>query len=161
MAEIKTGYWKSPIGFIEIKTFEEKLFSLKIIDAEIEPIKSKTKYPKLILKTIQQLSEYFEGKRKVFDLPLDLIGTDFQQKVWNEVSKIPFGQTITYTHLAIRMGNERTLRAAGTANGKNPLWIVIPCHRVVGKNGELVGYAGGLWRKQWLLEHENSNKKLL
>lgn len=108
----------------------------------------------LLEKTMQQLDAYFEGKLQQFDLPLHPAGTAFQQTVWNQLTQIPFAETITYLHMAKRLGNVKAIRAAASANGKNPLAIIIPCHRVVGADGKLTGYAGGLHRKQWLLEHE-------
>jgi methylated-DNA-[protein]-cysteine S-methyltransferase len=101
-----------------------------------------------------QLSEYFEGKRQVFDFPFQQSGTDFQQRVWNQLNLIASGITISYLELARQLKDEKCIRAAASANGKNKLAIVVPCHRVIGASGKLVGYAGGLWRKQWLLEHE-------
>jgi len=103
---------------------------------------------------MKQLDEYFEGKRKIFDFPFHQAGTDFQQSVWNELVKIPYGQSISYLELSKRLGNPKAIRAVGTANGKNQLAIVVPCHRVIGSNGSLVGYGGELWRKKWLLAHE-------
>jgi methylated-DNA-[protein]-cysteine S-methyltransferase len=100
------------------------------------------------------LEEYFTGKRIVFDLSIYAHGTNFQQTVWEKLVQIPFAKTITYLQLAKRLGNVKSIRAAASANGKNPLAIIIPCHRVVGVDGKLTGYAGGLHRKQWLLEHE-------
>ncbi len=108
----------------------------------------------LLEKAIQQLDDYFEGKLQQFDLLLRPAGTAFQQTVWNQLTQIPFAETITYLHMAKRLGNVKAIRAAASANGKNPLAIIIPCHRVVGADGKLTGYAGGLHRKQWLLEHE-------
>ncbi len=101
-----------------------------------------------------QLQEYFDGKRIQFDLKLAPDGTKFQQSVWSELLKIPFGKTITYSELALRLGDLKTIRAAGTANGKNPIPIIIPCHRVIGKDGSLVGFSGGLPIKEKLLQHE-------
>ena len=103
--------------------------------------------------------KYFEGKRNQFDLNLNPAGTDFQKKVWNELLQIPYGKTCSYLDIAKRLGDPKSIRAAATANGKNPLWIVIPCHRVIGSDGSLTGYAGGLWRKKWLLDHENPVKQ--
>jgi AraC family transcriptional regulator of adaptative response/methylated-DNA-[protein]-cysteine methyltransferase len=104
-----------------------------------------------------QLAEYFDGKRKEFSIQLDLNGTEFQLTVWNELLKIPFGETRTYSEQSIAIGNIETIRAVAHANGLNPVAIVVPCHRVVGANGKLTGYAGGLWRKKWLLQHEFEN----
>ena len=109
---------------------------------------------------VRQLREYFAGTRQQFDLPLNSSGTAFQQKVWQQLIQIPFGETITYLHMAKRLGNVKSIRAAASANGKNPLAIIIPCHRVVGADGKLTGYAGGLHRKQWLLEHEGKASQL-
>lgn len=107
----------------------------------------------------EQLSEYFEGKRTDFDLPMAQTGTDFQQKVWRELLTIPPGYPISYAALSRRMGNPLAIRAVAAANGRNKIMIVIPCHRVIGSSGELVGYAGGLWRKKWLLQHESQLTK--
>ena len=102
-----------------------------------------------------QLGEYFQGSREQFDLPLSTKGTPFQKRVWAEIQSIPFGQTISYLELARKLGDPKVIRASGTANGKNPIAIIIPCHRVIGSNGDLVGYAGGLSNKKWLLSHES------
>jgi methylated-DNA-[protein]-cysteine S-methyltransferase len=101
-----------------------------------------------------QLDEYFAGARLEFDLPLDAQGTPFQRRVWTALAEIPFGQTISYAELARRVGDVKAVRAVGAANGRNPIPIIVPCHRVIGANGSLVGFGGGLERKQWLLEHE-------
>lgn len=106
------------------------------------------------LQTIQQLDEYFAGKRLVFDLPLKQAGTDFQQTVWQQLLRIEYGKTITYGKQSQKMSSPLAIRAIAAANGKNKLWIIVPCHRVIGANGNLTGYVGGLWRKKWLLEHE-------
>jgi len=104
---------------------------------------------------LEQLMEYFQGLRRTFDLPVYQIGTEFQQKVWSELIGIPFGRTISYMELSKRIGDTKAIRAVGSTNGKNRIAIVLPCHRVIGSNNDLVGYGGGLWRKRWLLEHEN------
>ncbi|MBL0356810.1 MAG: methylated-DNA--[protein]-cysteine S-methyltransferase [Chitinophagaceae bacterium] len=108
----------------------------------------------LIQQCILQLQEYFEGKRKTFDLPLQQKGSAFQQNVWAQLLNISYGKTISYLELSKRVGDVKAIRAVGTANGKNQLAIIIPCHRVIGSDGSLTGYAGELWRKKWLLEHE-------
>ena len=108
----------------------------------------------LLKQTIEQLDEYFQGKRKDFDLPVAQQGTPFQNNVWNHLVKIPFGKTISYLQLSKWIGDVKAIRAIASANGKNNVAIVVPCHRVIGSNASLVGYAGGLWRKKWLLEHE-------
>lgn len=108
----------------------------------------------VIEKCVQQLQEYFEGKRKIFDLPLQQKGSVFQQNVWAELLKIDYGKTISYLELSKRVGDVKAIRAVGTTNGKNQIAIIVPCHRVIGSDGSLTGYAGELWRKKWLLEHE-------
>ena len=110
--------------------------------------------PTELLTAVNQLNEYFSGLRTAFDLPIKPKGTPFQQKVWKALCEIPFGKTISYLDLAKQLGDPKAIRAVASANGKNPLWIIIPCHRVIGSDGSLTGYAGGLRRKEWLLRHE-------
>ncbi len=110
--------------------------------------------PEPFHEAIQQLHEYFEGNLKEFSFKTNPKGTEFQQKVWKALLEIPYGKTISYLELSRRLGDEKAIRAVAAANGKNPLWIVVPCHRVVGSDGSLTGYAGGLHRKKWLLDHE-------
>ena len=114
--------------------------------------------PLLLKKCCKQLDEYFSGKRKTFDVPLDAKGTKFQKQVWRELQKIPFGKTLSYGDIAKKIKNPKASRAVGGANNKNPIAIVVPCHRVIGANGKLVGYAGGLHRKAWLLKHERRDR---
>lgn len=113
-------------------------------DASVEPLAA----------TLRQLQEYFAGARRVFDLPLSLQGTVFQQRVWHTLTEIPYGETWSYGQLARRIGNPGASRAVGLANGRNPISILVPCHRVIGADGSLTGYGGGMERKQWLLAHE-------
>lgn len=108
----------------------------------------------LLIQCIEQLIQYFNGQLQRFQLPLNQPGTVFQKEVWNELTQIPFAKTISYLELARRTGDSKATRAVANANGKNNIAIIVPCHRVIGSNGELTGYAGGLWRKKWLLEHE-------
>jgi len=112
--------------------------------------------PVQIQNCITQLGEYFKGNRKKFDIGINPIGTEFQGKVWHELTKIPYGKTISYLEQAQNLGDEKAIRAIASANGQNPIPIIIPCHRVIGLNGKLTGYAGGLLKKQWLLEHEGA-----
>ncbi len=150
---INRVHYSSPAGILQLQEEDGKLIIVSFINDS--PItKTETTSSAVLNQTIQQLDEYFAGKRKMFDLPLHPSGTSFQQKVWDQLLQIPFAKTITYLHLAKRLGNIKGIRAAASANGKNPLAIIIPCHRVVGADGKLTGYAGGLHRKQWLLEHE-------
>lgn len=145
------AYYQSPIGLIELVEEDGYLTVASFMD---EQKSQPTATTPLLQKVLQQLDNYFAGKLKQFELPLRPAGTAFQQTVWNQLIQIPFAETITYLHMAKRLGNVKAIRAAASANGKNPLAIIIPCHRVVGADGKLTGYAGGLHRKQWLLEHE-------
>ena len=150
---IHTAFYHSPLGMLLLQAEEEQLTVAGFKDEAVVTATEATSSP-VLQKTIVQLDEYFAGTRQQFDLPLNPSGTAFQQKVWQQLIQIPFGETITYLHMAKRLGNVKSIRAAASANGKNPLAIIIPCHRVVGADGKLTGYAGGLHRKQWLLEHE-------
>ncbi|MBT8184752.1 MAG: methylated-DNA--[protein]-cysteine S-methyltransferase, partial [Eudoraea sp.] len=111
--------------------------------------------PEPLQEVVYQLNEYFEGKRTSFDLQLNPKGTAFQKRVWEALLEIPFGKTLSYLELALKLGDVKAIRAVAAANGKNPIWIVIPCHRVISSDGALTGYAGGLHRKKWLLDHES------
>ncbi len=146
-------HYVSPLGTLQLQEEEGTLTAVLFMNDS--PIKeTETTSSAVLNETIRQLDAYFSGKRITFDLPLNPSGTGFQQKVWQQLLQIPFAETITYLHMAKRLGNVKSIRAAASANGKNPLAIIIPCHRVVGADGKLTGYAGGLHRKQWLLEHE-------
>ena len=152
--------YQSPLGSIQIKIVSSCVSELKFIDRDESELQKDSNelssVDKIVFQEcIQQLEEYFSGKRKIFDLPLYQEGTEFQQKVWKELIQIPYGNTITYHQLAQRIGNAKSIRAAASANGRNKLWIVVPCHRVIGADGSLTGYAGGLEMKKWLLNHEN------
>ncbi len=147
---MKTAFINSPLGITKIQGDENGISIISVM-LEAEP---STKIPKELQEAVSQLQEYFEGKRKDFDFKLNPKGTNFQQKVWQELLNIPFGKTISYMDLSKKLGDVKAIRAVASANGKNPLWIVVPCHRVIGTDGSLTGYAGGLWRKKWLLEHE-------
>ena len=120
---------------------------------------SSEEIPEELEQAVLQQKEFFSGKRTDFDLQLNPEGTSFQKKVWKELQKVPFGKTVSYLELAKTLGDAKAIRAVAAANGKNPLWIVVPCHRVIGSDGSLTGYAGGLWRKKWLLDHENPVKQ--
>lgn len=146
----KTAFINSPLGITKIVGDEN---GVSIISVLAEGEISKT-IPKELKIAVAQLKEYFDGKRKNFDFKLNPKGTDFQQKVWQELLNIPFGKTMSYLDLSKKLGDVKAIRAVASANGKNPIWIVVPCHRVIGTDGSLTGYAGGLWRKKWLLEHE-------
>jgi methylated-DNA-[protein]-cysteine S-methyltransferase len=145
----QTSY-QSPLGYLIIESNGEAITKIDFAEKDI----SGQQKLEVLEDCKVQLQEYFEGKRLIFDLPLKPEGTEFQQKVWNELLKIPFGVTQTYHELAVKLGNPKVIRAAGTANGRNPIAIIIPCHRVIGTGNKLTGYAGGIWRKRMLLEHE-------
>lgn len=140
----------SPIGNIRISSKEGCLSELKFTDEEPDG----EILDQVLLSTKQQLEEYFEGKRKIFDMPIGLGGTDFQRRVWMEVANIPFGQTTTYMKIAQKLGNPAAIRAVGAAIGANPILVILPCHRILGSDGNLTGYAGGLNKKKALLEME-------
>lgn len=152
MEHLKTTYYKTPIGTAKIEGNIDGITSITVIDEAIETSKTS---PACLQDCVQQLKEYFSGNRKSFDLKLNLQGTEFQKKVWEALQNVPYGKTRTYLEQSKVIGNVKAIRAVASANGKNPIWIVIPCHRIIGTDGSLIGYAGGLWRKKWLLEHEN------
>jgi methylated-DNA-[protein]-cysteine S-methyltransferase len=153
METLYCTYYKSPIGLIKITGTDHYINAIYFVeDDELqETCTSNT----LLNGCVEELIEYFNGVRKSFDIPVHQQGTAFQEKVWSELLNIRCGRTISYMDLAKKLGDPKAIRAAASTNGKNKLCIVVPCHRVVGSNQGLVGYAGGLWRKKWLLEHEN------
>ena len=124
-----------------------------------ENVELSTIIPNDLIEAVTQLQEYFIGKRTEFTFKLNPKGTEFQKKVWQELLQIPYGKTCSYLELSKKLGDVKAIRAVASANCKNPLWIIVPCHRVIGTDGSLTGYAGGLWRKKWLLEHENPIKQ--
>jgi methylated-DNA-[protein]-cysteine S-methyltransferase len=144
------GFYESPIGWIEIRCSESAILSLKFVDLPREDTKSCS----YVDVAVQQISEYFVGTRRVFDLSLALYGTSFQRQVWEHLLTIPYGHVITYGEIARAVGKPQAVRAVGAANARNPLSIIVPCHRVIGSDGSLTGYGGGIWRKEWLLKHE-------
>ncbi len=146
------AYHSSPVGDLLIESEEEQIITLNFLkDSKQQEVRTP-----VIDQCIQELDEYFLKGRKFFTFEMSLRGTDFQKKVWTELLTIPYGKTISYEELAIRVGNIKSIRAVGLANGQNPIAIVVPCHRVIGKNGDLVGYGGGMDNKIWLLQHEGS-----
>ena len=148
---METAYIKTPLGITKIIGDENGISVISVADeGEIS-----NAIPAVLQEAVNQLNDYFEGKRTDFDFALNPKGTEFQQKVWKGLLEIPFGKTCSYMDLSKKLGDVKAIRAVASANGKNPLWIVVPCHRVIGTDGSLTGYAGGLWRKKWLLEHEN------
>ncbi|MCH3881151.1 MULTISPECIES: methylated-DNA--[protein]-cysteine S-methyltransferase [Tenacibaculum] len=162
MSDLQTTYYKTPIGTAKIVGDENGIQSIAVLDEDfstaLEMTKS-TEAPTVLQNCVTQLDEYFAGKRIKFDLKLNPQGTDFQQRVWKELPRISYGKVRTYLEQSKQLGDVKAIRAVATANGKNPIWIVIPCHRVIGSDGSLTGYAGGIWRKKWLLEHEGFLKQ--
>jgi methylated-DNA-[protein]-cysteine S-methyltransferase len=152
---------QSPIGILEIVGTKEAIISIMFKEKdEIENV-SHEDTPDVLKLCHLQLIEYFKGERVKFSFPYLMEGTNFQQTVWKALKQIPYAETGSYKDIAVAIGNEKAIRAVGSANGKNKLSIVIPCHRIIGSDGKLTGYAGGLWRKEWLLEHELTFKKVM
>lgn len=147
---------ETPLGYAKIVGNQDGITSVSMVDTTENISES---IPESLLDCVTQLKAYFNNELKTFELKLNPKGTDFQKKVWKQLEKIPFGKTISYLDLAKQLGDAKTIRAVASANGKNPLWIIVPCHRVIGTDGSLTGYAGGLHRKQWLLNHESEYKQ--
>ena len=158
--EVSKAYVSTPIGTAEITGNEDGVQSISLLDGDISTFpQTTTSIPLPLQECVAQLKEYFSGTRVVFDLKLNPQGTVFQQSVWKELLNIPFGKTRTYLEQTKQIGDPKAIRAVASANGKNPIAIVIPCHRVIGSDGSLTGYASGIWRKKWLLEHESPVKQ--
>jgi methylated-DNA-[protein]-cysteine S-methyltransferase len=148
---METACIETPLGIATIIGDENGISVISVSEeGEVSII-----IPSVLQKAVAQLNDYFEGKRTDFSFKINPSGTEFQQKVWKGLLEIPFGKTMSYLELSKKLGDAKAIRAVASANGKNPLWVVVPCHRVIGTDGSLTGYAGGLWRKKWLLEHEN------
>ncbi len=145
------GYYRSPIGTLEMMGSRDGISCISFVDREV----TYGDIPDCLKECALQLDQYFAGRRTEFSFPLDLQGTEFQKRVWRELQKIPFGKTVSYLEIALAVGTRESIRAVGRANGQNPIVIVVPCHRVIGRDGSLTGYGGGLWRKRWLLDFEN------
>ncbi len=152
MESSQTAYYKTPIGTAKIVGDEIGISAVTVVDDAIE---TSAEVPLILQDCVQQLDEYFNGTRKQFDLKLNPQGTDFQKRVWAALLLVPFGKTRTYLEQSKLLGDLKAVRAVASANGKNPIWIIIPCHRIIGSDGSLTGYAGGIWRKKWILEHES------
>lgn len=150
------AYYKTPLGTAEVVGNNDGIMSISVLDDDIS---STISIPECLQDCVMQLGEYFNGSRKEFDLKLNPQGTDFQKKVWKELLNISFGKSRTYLEQSKKLGDVKAIRAVASANGKNPIWIIVPCHRVIGSDGSLTGYASGLWRKKWLLEHESGVKQ--
>ena len=150
MQTVRTIY-TSEIGPLEVVGTQEGILMITFIEDELE---TDPKLPACMTECLRQLDEYFKGKRQKFSVPLLLAGTDFQKAVWRQLQKIPFGETASYGDVARAIGHPKAFRAVGNANNKNNIPIIIPCHRVIGSDGKLVGFGSGIWRKEWLLDHE-------
>lgn len=152
MNELYKAFYESEIGVVELEGSEDGITYVGFTG-----VKEHDAVPGCLEEACKQIREYFEGKRKIFELKLAPKGTEFQRKVWGKLLEVPYGKTVTYTDIARAVDNPKGVRAVGSANGSNPISIIIPCHRIIGSNGSLTGYGGGLWRKKWLLEHEARN----
>jgi methylated-DNA-[protein]-cysteine S-methyltransferase len=148
---METVHFKTPLGIATIVGNYDGVSSISVADEGVVS----DEIPESLQEAVNQLKDYFNNKRTDFDLKLNPQGTEFQKKVWKSLQDIPYGKTRTYLEQSKVLGDVKAIRAVAAANGKNPLWIVLPCHRVIGSDGSLTGYAGGLWRKKWLLEHES------
>ena len=153
---MESAFIYTPLGIAKLEGNQDGLASITVLDDEL-PLS--TIIPEVLEDAVYQLREYFDGQRETFSLTLNPIGTDFQKNVWDALEEIPFGKTVSYLELSKSLGDVKAIRAVAAANGKNPLWIVVPCHRVIGSDGSLTGYAGGLHRKKWLLNHESPAKQ--
>ena len=153
MEKLYQTYYDSPIGILKISANDSKITSLEFVEKKDQAESGN----KVLQECTKQLDEYFAGKRKNFDLDLELNGTDFQKQVWKQLLKIPYAKTQSYGDIAEAIKNPKAVRAVGMANKVNKISIIIPCHRVIGSNGSLTGYATGVWRKEWLLNHEREN----
>ena len=153
---METCIIKTPLGFAKISGDAHGISEITILNSEE---KTTDIIPVALEDCVFQLNEYFEGSRTHFNLKLNPQGTHFQKQVWKQLEQIPYGKTISYLELSKQLGDVKAIRAVANANAKNPLWIIVPCHRVIGSDDSLTGYAGWLHRKQWLLEHESPNKQ--
>ena len=151
MQQLYKTYYDAPIGILEIMGTEQRITGVHFVEKKSDPDPA---IPVTLKDCCRQLYEYFAGDRKEFSIKLQLEGTNFQKKVWNQLMKIPYGRTASYKDIAAAIKNEKAVRAVGSANGRNNIAIIIPCHRVIAHDGTLGGYGGGLWKKEWLLDHE-------
>jgi len=154
MSETHTTYYHSPVGLLKIIGTNDYISEVTFHDTSQKAEGNKKHIPPMLINCVEQLIQYFNGQIRVFELPLHQNGTAFQQDVWSILTQIPFGKTISYLELARKTGDTKATRAVANANGRNNIAIIVPCHRVIGSDKTLVGYAGGLWRKKWLLELE-------
>ena len=154
MQNLYYTYYQSPVGLLKIGGTDSYISELSFVDNKEQVTHGEPGVSEIMHQCTEELIEFFNGKRRSFDIPVYQEGTAFQQGVWGELLNIPFGKTISYLELAKRLGDIKTVRAVASTSGKNKIAIIIPCHRVIGSDKSLVGYSGGLWRKKWLLQHE-------
>ncbi|WP_026770362.1 methylated-DNA--[protein]-cysteine S-methyltransferase [Asinibacterium sp. OR53] len=154
MGELHYTYYESPIGLLKIGGTEHYIGEVTFVDNPDQLTHGEPGITEIMHQCTEQLIEFFHGNRRDFELPVHQEGTDFQKRVWGELLEIPYGKTISYMDLAKRLGDPKVIRAAASSNGKNNIAIIVPCHRVIGSDRSLVGYAGGMWRKKWLLQLE-------
>ena len=152
MEAVYTAYYESPIGLIEITSRAGAVIALNFVAER----RLRAAVNSLLEEALRQLDQYFHKQRRRFELPLSLAGTPFQMAVWQQLTAIPYGATASYRDIARAIGKPAAVRAVGAANGRNPISLIVPCHRVIGADGSLVGYGSGLWRKEWLLKHEGA-----
>jgi methylated-DNA-[protein]-cysteine S-methyltransferase len=143
----------SEIGPLEVVGNQKGILTITFVEDDFEADRN---LPAGMTECLRQLDEYFKGKRQKFSVPLHLEGTDFQKAVWRQLQKVPFGQTASYGDVARAVGSPKAFRAVGNANNKNPIPLIVPCHRVIGSDGQMVGFGSGIWRKEWLLDHEKN-----
>ncbi|MCT4784510.1 MULTISPECIES: methylated-DNA--[protein]-cysteine S-methyltransferase [Exiguobacterium] len=148
----------SPIGMMELVATQTAVQSILFVEREEVLFEANDHTPDVLTWCYREIDDYFKGKRRAFTFPVTVEGTMFQRDVWHTLTTIPYAETTSYRELAVKLGRDRAVRAVGSANGRNRLSIVVPCHRVIGSNGTLTGYAGGLWRKEWLLRHEQESR---
>ena len=153
MSEPYQAFFSSEIGNIRITASETAIETLYFVEEAAAP---SPEMPPVLQECLRQIEAYFRGELKDFSLKLQPQGTAFQQSVWQQLLEVPYGSTATYLDIARRLGDRNAVRAVGSANGRNPISLIIPCHRIIGANGRLIGYGGGLWRKEWLLRHEGA-----
>jgi O-6-methylguanine DNA methyltransferase len=160
MTKTHTAFLESPIGWLRVQADESALLAVDFVEsAGAGRAAEESGRRPVLTQALAELEAYFLGERTTFSLPLQLEGTPFQRRVWDRLLRVPYGRTTTYRDLAAAVGNPRATRAVGGANHRNPISIVVPCHRVVGADGGLTGYGGGLWRKEWLLRHEHRHAR--
>jgi len=154
MQNLYYTYYQSPVGLLKIGGTDNYIAGLCFVDNKEQVTHGEPGISEVMHECTEELIEFFNGKRRSFDIPVYQDGSAFQQRVWGELLNIPFGKTISYLELAKHLGDIKVVRAAASTSGKNKIAIIIPCHRVIGSDKSLVGYGGGLWRKKWLLQHE-------